>query len=218
MIGRNTPRRASRALVGRRLQRPSGCLLRPQRLSPRDQEPIQVSSKSIKLLQNQIVKIRNDGVACLSHACSTTQSTAFNISLARRDSCWQGRSFARVSGRPFQRSASRDALAVAISRQNAPLSQRPIFGCQEWERVGSGEPEHGALRSPVERDGIGTDEPAAGELWRLGAVENGADHVGCEPADASNPSELALGVFLSMWVRCAAHQIVACCKCLDIGP
>ena len=73
-------------------------------------------------------------------------------------------------------------------RQKWRISQRADFWLSE---LGSGEPEHLALGRPVEWNGIGPNEPAAGELWRLGAIEKGADHVRRQPADARETFEVA---------------------------
>ena len=54
---------ASRALVGRRFQSPSGCFWLSQGTTPRDQERIQAPSNSLKVFQYQRLKIRNDEVS-----------------------------------------------------------------------------------------------------------------------------------------------------------
>ena len=80
-------------------------------------------------------------------------------------------------------------------RQKSRISQRADFWLSECVGQGSGEPEHLALGRPVEGDGIGADQPASSEVRRLGAIEDSADHVGCQPADARKAFEVARGIF-----------------------
>jgi hypothetical protein len=79
--------------------------------------------------------------------------------------------------------SARDGLAVAMVRQKWPISQRADFWlsgrCAEFRRTRT------SCAAMASRAGWRcTDQPPAGELWRLAAIEDGADHVGREPADA----------------------------------